>query len=110
MKVSNKGVEIVVYHYVKQLMTMNKPIVDRFYNTIAAGQAFFTGQFLEWTTSQTIYVLSNKKTYFFKERVVYRFVHVIPNEKGFIITNDELCEVLAYVEKTGMSRIWECVS
>ena len=110
MKVSNKGVEIVVYHYVKQLMTMNKPIVDRFCNTIAAGQAFFTGQFLEWTTSQTIYVLPNKKTYFFKERVVYRFVHVIPNEKGFIITNDELCEVLAYVEKTGMSRIWECVS
>ena len=42
-------------------MTMNKPIMDGYGNTIAAGQAFLRGQFLERTTSQTVYVLSNKK-------------------------------------------------
>ena len=91
-------------------MTMNKLIIDEYDNTIAAGQANFTGQFLEQTTSQTVYVLANKKPYFFKESVVYPFVQVIPNKKGFFITNDELCEVLAYVEKTGMSCIGEYVS
>ena len=42
-------------------MAMNKPTVDGYGDTIAAGQAFFTGQFLEQRTSQTVYVLSNKK-------------------------------------------------
>ena len=41
-------------------MTMNKLIIDEYGNTIAAGQANFTGQFLEQTTNQTVYVLSNK--------------------------------------------------
>ena len=35
-------------------MAMNKPTVDGYGDTIAAGQAFFTGQFLEQTTSQTL--------------------------------------------------------
>ena len=34
----------------------------------------------------------------------------LTNKKDFSITNDKLCEVLAYDEKTGMSHIWECVS
>ena len=83
-------------------------IVDGHDNTIAAEQDFFTGQFLEQTTSQTVYVLSNKKHTSLS--VIYPFVQVIPNKKGFIITNDELCELLAYVEKTGISCLWECVS
>ena len=83
-------------------------IVDGHGNTIAAEQAFFTGQFLEQTTSQTVYVLSNKKHTSLS--VICPFVQVIPNKKGFIITNDELCELLAYVEKTGISCLWECVS
>ena len=45
------------------------------------------------------------KSILFKESVVYPFVQVRPNKKGSIITNDELCKVLAYVEKTGMSCI-----
>ena len=36
---------------------MNKPIIDGYGNTMAAAQAFFTGQFLEQATSQTVYVL-----------------------------------------------------
>ena len=48
----------MIYHYVKQSWLWI--IVDGYGNTIAAGQAFFTGQFLEQTTSQTAYVLSNK--------------------------------------------------
>ena len=59
---------------------------------------------MEQTLSQTVYVLSNKK-HFFKESVVCPFVQVIPYKKGFIITNDGLCEVVAYVEKIGMSCI-----
>ena len=42
-------------------MAMNKPMVDGYGDTIAAGQAFFSGQFLERTASQTVYVLSNEK-------------------------------------------------
>ena len=45
------------------------------------------------------------KSILFKESVAYPFVQVRRNTKGFITTNDELCEVLAYVEKTGMSCI-----
>ena len=90
-------------------MAMNKPTVDGYGDTIAAGQAFFSGQFLERTTSQTVYVLSNKK-HFFKESVVSPFVPVIPNTRGFNISNDELYKVLAYAEKTGMSHIWEYFS
>ena len=90
-------------------MTMNKPIIDVYGNTMAAVQAFFTWQFLEQATSQTVYVLSNQKHTSLK-KVVYPFVQVIPNKKSFIITNDGLCKVLAYVEKTEMSCIWECVS
>ena len=60
-------------------------IVDGHGNTIAAEQAFFTGQFLEQTTSQTVYVLSNKNHTSLS--VIYPFVQVIPNKKSFIITN-----------------------
>ena len=86
-------------------MTMNKSLNGGYGNTTAAGQDFFTGKFLERTISQTVYVLSNKNIYFFEKSFVYPFDQVIPNKKGFIITNDKLCKVLAYVEKTGMSHI-----
>ena len=85
-------------------MTMSKPIADGYGNTIAAGQVFF---------HRTVFGANNKskslfcqiKKHFLKESVVSPFVQVIPDTRGFIITNDELCEVLAHVEKTGMSRI-----
>ena len=68
-------------------MTMDKPIVNGYGNTITARHTFFTRQFLDRTTSQPVYVL-----------------YLI--RKSFIIINDEHWEILTYVEKI----VWECVS
>ena len=63
-------------------MTMNKPIFGGYGNTIVAGQAFFTGQFLEQETSQTVMICQIKKTYIFKESVVCSSFQVMPNNKA----------------------------
>ena len=63
-------------------MIMNKSINGGYGNTTAAGQDFFTGKFLERTTSQTVYVLSNKNIDFFEKSFVYPFDQVIPNKKS----------------------------
>ena len=60
---------------------------------------------MERTKSDVMYEVSKKTTYFYKESVVYPFVQARTHKNGFIITNEELCEILAFVENSGMSRI-----
>ena len=52
---------ILVIMVTSDEVTTNKPIVDGYYgNTIATGEVFFTGQSLEQTSSQTVYVQIKK--------------------------------------------------
>ena len=63
-------------------VTMNKSIVDGYGNTIAAGQAFSQDGFWSEQQVKLFMFFQIKKTYFFKEIVVYSFLQVIPNKKA----------------------------
>ena len=80
-------------------------VEDSYGNIIPPNQPFLSGYFLEPTTTKCIYQKSRKITYFYKETVVYPFVQAIPNKRGYEISNNELCEVLAFVEHNGMANL-----
>ena len=46
-----------------------------------------------------LYKLSMKKTFFFKESVVYPFAQFKVHKKGFFFSMEEYVEVLNYVEQ-----------
>ena len=70
--------------------TIDKPIVDGYGNIVAPGQPFLSGCFLESTANKSLYVLSTKKTFFYKESIVYPLVQASSSKKGYVITNNEL--------------------
>ena len=47
--------------------------------------------FLERTANKSLYVISEKKTFFYKESMVYPFVQASSSKKDYVITNNEFC-------------------
>ena len=52
-----------------------------------------------------LYKLSEKKTFFFNESVIYPFVQLKGHKKGFFLSVEEYVEVLNYFDRNGLSRI-----
>lgn len=86
---------------------MNKDIYG---HVIPSGCSYVRGKYLE-KHSETKKGLKYRKmkvdTYFYKESVVYPFVnHTMQNKNTIIhISKNDYCEVLAYVEASGMACI-----
>ena len=74
----------VLVHEVEK--TPDKPIVDGNGNIAAPGEQFLRTAYSKGIFSCTI----KEKTSFYKESILYPFVHASSSKKGYIITNSEL--------------------
>ena len=80
-------------------------VVDGYGMSILKGQYYFSGSYLlkdQTMKSGDLYKIDTNNTYLYKECVVYPFVTAIEKGERLLITNTELCNVLAYIEKNGM--------
>lgn len=89
--------------------TSQNEIIDDYGFKIIPGQKFFTGNFLEKVSTkrnkQLYKEVNNKIAYVYKASIVYPFVNV-EKEKGlFSIADNELCEIIAYVEHYGLTTM-----
>ena len=92
---------------VKDSFQASVQMTDDYGNIIALGLNYIEGKFMDKVDTLAegfLYKLSKKKTYFFKESVVYPFVQFTANKKGFLLSMAEYVEILCYVEN-GLSYI-----
>ena len=74
---------------------------DDYGNIIKAGQSYLKGKFLERISAGNKYRVAKKLTYFYRETIVYPFVQAVALKAGYLIRNEELCEIYAHVELNG---------
>ena len=77
-------------------------------NKIAPGQSYIEGKFMKKVDildKSFLFKVSKKRTFFFKESVVYPFVQFTEGKKGYHLSMVEYVEILNYVESNGLSRI-----
>ena len=80
-------------------------IEDDYGHKISQGQQYVVGNFLERTRSTKKGLLlkkESKKTYFFKESIVYPFVQFSTLKMELYLTNNDFADILSVVEQTGM--------
>ena len=68
-------------------------IEDDYGHKIPQGQQYLVGNFLE------------RKTYFFKESIVYPFVQFSTFKMELYLTYNDFADILAFVEQTGMGSL-----
>ena len=100
--------DTVWFIQVKDSYNASVQMTDDYNNIIAAGMDYVEGKFLEKlhvVQKGTLYKLSKKKTYFFKDSVVYPFVQFTTAKKGLLLSNEEFVTILNYTESIGLSSI-----
>ena len=83
---------------------------DSYDNYIAEGVHYLKGRFLEVideNESRKLYKLSDLKTFFYKESVVYPYVNIEETRKGLVLKNKDLVDIIQYVEANNFSHLWE---
>ena len=83
---------------------------DDYHHTVAGGHEYIEGQFMEKVDDMPnkgiLYKLMPKKTFFYKESVVYPFVQFKTMKKGlYLLSMNEYVEILNFVECSGLSRV-----
>ena len=77
-------------------------MIDDYKNVIVPGLCYIEGRFMESVdvlAKGLLYKLSKKKTFFFKESVVYPCVQFKGHKKGFFLSMEE------YVDSNELARI-----
>ena len=90
-----KSIDNIWFIQFKECVTNDTP-TDDYGHTIPAGVNFLCGYFLEReykSIHATLHKISKKKTFFYKESVLCRFVQVEPTKKGVHVTNIELANI-----------------
>ena len=68
------------------------------------GQSYLKCHFLERihsTSKGHIFKIEHlKKTYFFKESIIYPFVQLSETKKGLFLSNNEYVDILMYIQNT----------
>ena len=57
------------------------------------------------TKQSQIFDLSKKVSFFYKECIVYPYVSMNENKKGYILLNTHLTEILNYVEEANFGHL-----
>ena len=57
------------------------------------------------TKQSQIFDLNKKVTFFYKECIVYPYVSMNENKKGYILLNTHLTEILNYVEEANFGHL-----
>ena len=83
---------------------------DDYGHKISMGQMFIRGNYLEkvYSSNKTSakYKCMEKLVYFYKGNVVYPFVNFEKqNQHYFVISNNDFCEVISYVQHYGMGAL-----
>ena len=85
------------------------PQIDDYGNTVIPGHPYFEGRFLEKASEKKYnitYHITPKKTFVYSSSVVYPFWEFEAcNDETFTITNTGYCDILAFVEESGMSSL-----
>ena len=50
-------------------------------------------------------LVTEKTTYFYKESVIFPFVNIIEGKKGLVLNDEDLTDILIYVEQNGFVHI-----
>ena len=87
------------------MRTGDTSVRDNYGNSVAAGQAYIEGKFLERGKYPNIYKETKKTTYFYRETVVYPFVETVPTKNGDYISTAEVNNIICYVESNNMTAI-----
>ena len=81
---------------------------DDYKNVIPYGMEYIKGNFLEKrfeTKSSTVFQLSEKVTYFYKESIIFPFVNIVESKKGIEINNKEWLDIICHAEQTGYAHL-----
>ena len=85
--------------------TSSEEVADDYGNVIIPGQIYFKAKFLEKVSAKKNsqkYKLMKRNTFVYKSCIVYPFVNYSLDGEFYVITDSDLCEVIAYVEKYGI--------
>ena len=83
-------------------------IEDDYGHKISQGQHYVVGNFFKRTRSTKnglLFKEEPKKTYFFKESIVYPFVQSSTLKMELYLINNDFADILAFVEQTGMASL-----
>lgn len=94
---------------VNRVVVVEKSI-DDYQHEIAAGIKHNVGYFLERDArlsnlKATYFKRSSKKTYFFKESILYPCVNILETKKGLSLSMGDYTEVLNYIEEHGFTHL-----
>lgn len=95
-----KSIDSIWFIQFKQKLSSDIPATNDYGHIIPPGVNFFCGHFLERESCSThaiLFKISKKKTYFYKESVLYPFVEVETTKRGIQITNVELSNINLYL-------------
>lgn len=105
----HSSLETIWFVKINDYITADVDVTDDYGVQIAAGQSYIEGHFLEKVSSSNkghIYKLQEKKkTFFFRESVVYPFVQILPSKRGHFLSINEYVEILNFIESNGLSHI-----
>ena len=90
--------------FVQKKFVSNENVTTDYGHTIPAGFEYTKGHFLERvkTKSSEIFKISSKFTYFYNESVVYPFVNINETDKGHVLENKDLTDILHFTEEHGL--------
>ena len=83
-------------------------VCDDYSHHIKAGQHYVEGHYLERESTSIkgqTFNLMKLKVYFYKESVVYPFVQHEQKRGKLFISNNDLVEIIYYIESNGLSSI-----
>ena len=91
----------------KEVEQAENGLLDDYCNAVAAGESYLEGHFLEKqheTTRGFLYKVNlKKKTFFFKESVLYPFVNFSERKTGLFLDNHDYVDILYNIQKSGAS-------
>ena len=85
-----------------------KDDVVNYGHVIPAGMTYIKGNFLERMKSNkhsSTFKISKKCKFFHKESVVYPYVELLANKKGFVLENRTMTEILCHVDENKFQYI-----
>ena len=101
-----KSPDTVWFIKIDERIVPTAEMTDDYGHKVIQGQVCFKGRYLEKDSTsrkEQSFKLMNKFAFFFKDNVVYPFVNFTEKKDLYVITNNDFCDVISYVEHYGMS-------
>ena len=83
-------------------------VTDEYGSAIITGHYYIEGKYLlkeNVLKNGNTYKTNRKASYLYKECIVYPFVNTTEKRGTYTAFNIELCEILAFIESTGISAL-----